>query len=172
MRSRRRTTVLCTIAALATLTAACGDDPSDAVGAGSEAPVEDLASTLPPAGGTGSGTVVVDSRSYGFEADVCALTPVSHKGSAYDLYVHGEGVSGNDSFEIEVVRTAGDDGSRIETVLLSMPDNRIITANNVVPTGQTQDRLAVSDTLLSGEIEFVTTGDSDAVSGRVDVTCS
>lgn len=171
MRTRRRTGVLCTLAAVALLSSACGDDPSEAVGAGAEAPVEDLASTLPPAGGTGTGTIVINGSSYGFDADVCALTPVSHQGRAYDLYVHGGGTMNGDAFEIEVLRTAGDDGTRIEQVSISYGEGQLIASNNLVPEGQTQDQLAVSDTLLSGTMSFDSTGNSVQGEGQVDLTC-
>lgn len=171
MRSRR-VALICSIAALAALTTGCGDDPSPAVGAGAEAPPEDLASTLPPAGGTGRGTIQIDGSSYGFDADVCALTPVSHRGMAYDLYVHGAGNLGGTQFEVEVLRTAGDDGTRIESVRIDTGEGRVITANNAVPTGQTQDELAVSDTLLSGEMDFTSTNHEVQGEGRVDVTCA
>jgi hypothetical protein len=172
MRSRRCATTLCSVLAVAALASACGGDPGDAVGAGGEAPTPDLASTLPPAGGTGAGTIVIGSDSYGFDADVCALTPVSHRGSAYDFYVHGSGTRGGESFEVEVLRTAGDAGTRIETVSITFGAQDVITANNVVPNGQVQDRLAVSDTLLSGTGEFASTDDVTAEEGRVDLTCS
>jgi hypothetical protein len=171
MRTRRRAGMLCSLAAVALFSAACGDDPSEAVGAGAEAPVEDLASTLPPAGGTGTGVVTLAAGSYGFDADVCALTPVSHEGTAYDLYVHGEGTMNGTSFELEVLRTAGDDGTRIEQVNISYGEGRIITANNLVPEGRTQDKLAVSDTLLSGAMEFDSSGNEIHGEGQIDLTC-
>jgi len=172
VRSRRCAATLCSVLAVAALATACGGDPGDAVGAGGDAPAPDLASTLPPAGGTGAGTIVVGSESYGFDADVCALAPVSYQGAAYDLYVHGTGTRGDESFEVEVLRTAGDTGTRIETMSITFGPQNVITANNVVPDGQTQDRLAVSDTLLSGTGAFASTNDATSEEGRVDLTCS
>jgi hypothetical protein len=171
MLSRRRAGMLCSLAAVALFSAACGDDPSEAVGAGAEAPVEDLASTLPPADGSGTGVVTLVTGTYGFDADVCALTPVSHEGTAYDLYVHGEGMKDGTEFQLEVLRTAGDDGTRIEQVNISYGEGRLITANNLVPEGQTQDKLAVTDTLLSGSMEFDSSGNEVQGEGQIDLTC-
>lgn len=166
--NRRLATSLCSLVALAVLVTACGDDPAPAVGEG--APDSASPSTLPAAGGSGTGSVVVDDRSWTFDADVCTLSPASHAGRDYDYYIHG---TTDDGTEVEVFRAVSDDGNRIETVRV-MPDSSatLIAATVVVPQGQLAGRVSVSETLLSGELDFDSTGGAVGGPGRVDVTCS
>lgn len=165
--NRRLATSLCSLLALAALVTACGDDPAPAVGEGS--PDSASPSTLPPAGGSGTGSVVVDDRSWAFDADVCTLTPASHAGRDYDYYVHG---ATDDGTEVEVFRAVSDDGNRIETVRVMPDPATLIAATVVVPQGQLAGRVSVSETLLSGELDFDSTGGAVGGAGRVDVACS
>lgn len=166
--NRRVAPVLCSLVALATFATACGDDPAPAVGDGA-APEAASESTLPPAGGSGAGTVVVGDRSWPFEADVCTLEPANHGGRDFDYYVHG---LTEDGVEVEVYRSVSDEGNRIETVRVAPDASTLVAATVVVPAGELADRLTVTPTLLSGEVEFDSTGGVAEGPGRVDVTCS
>lgn len=172
MSSRRLAVTLCSVAAFATLATACGDDPAPAAAAGDTVPAAALPDDLPAAGGTGTGSIVVGVDTFAFDADVCSLEPASHLGRKYDLYVHGEGSNGDQTYAVSVYRSVSDDGNRVEALEIVPGAGELIAATNVVPVGQTSDLLAVSGSLLSGEMAFVATGDDDAAIGRVDLTCS
>lgn len=172
MSSRRLAVTLCSVAVFATFATACGDDPAPAVGAGGTVPAPTLPDDLPAADGTGTGTITVGEDIYAFDAEVCSLDAVSHQGRSYDLYVHGQGSSSGEDFSVSVYRSVSDAGQRVEALEIVPGEGQLIAATNVVPTGQTTDLLTVSGSLVSGEMEFIATGDDAATIGRVDLTCS
>lgn len=171
MSSRRLAVTLCSVAAFATLATACGDDPVPAAGAGDAVPTAALPDDLPAAGGTGTGSIVVGDDTFVFDADVCSLQPANHLGRSYDLYVHGTGSNGDQTYAVSVYKSVSDDGNRVEALEIVPGEGELIAATNVVPVGQTSDLLDVSGSLVSGEMAFVATGDDAATTGRVDLTC-
>lgn len=172
MSSRRLAATFCSLAVFAIVATACGDDPAPAVGAGGTVPAPALPADLPAADGTGTGTITVGEEIYAFDAEPCSLGAVSHQGRSYDLYVHGQGSIGGEDYSVSVYRSASDDGRRVEALEIVPAEGQLIAATNVVPTGETSDLLSVSGSLVSGEMEFVATGEDTATMGRVDLTCS
>jgi hypothetical protein len=167
MSPQRLASSVAVLAAVVILGTACGDDPAPAVGDGGDAASE---STLPPAGGTGTGEIVIGERSYPFDADVCALSPASHEGRDYGLFAHGTGTGAAGSYEVEVFQAVADDGSQVETLRIIPGEGEVIAATNVVNDGET-GRLAVSGSLVSGEMDFVSTNDVVTGTGIVNLTC-
>lgn len=165
---RRLATTAASVAVVALLATACGDDPADdAAGAGG------VASTLPSSAGapTGSGSLLLDDVTYAFEADVCSLTPVNHQARDFEVYVHGSGENDGVEYEIEVTRTAVGQGNAIETITFDRGDGQLAAATNSTTVSGT--RLDVSSTVLTGDLDFVATADDLPIGvGAVSIACS
>ena len=165
---RRLATAVCSLAALSLLATACGDDPAEPGSAGSASE-----STLPPSSEapTGTGSLTIASETYAFDADVCALEPVSHAGRDYQVYVHGTGGTDDATFEVLVTHTVSGSGNLIETITMDPGGDRLAGATSSPRDGEAP-RLSVSSSLLEGEMEFVGTDDVPIGTGVISVTCA
>jgi hypothetical protein len=170
MSPRRLATSLCSIAAVALLATACGDDPADGTAAGSGT----SESTLPSSEGapTGSGSIAIEGVTYAFDADICSLTPVNHEARDFQLYVRGTGTQDDLDYEVEVFRTVSASGNQIETINFNPGEGQLAAATNSV-SDASPARLEVSASVLTGEMDFVATAeDLPLGAGTVGVTCS
>lgn len=167
MTPRRIATALCSLAAVSLLATACGDDPGEASGAGTSE------STLPSSEGapTGSGSLTIDGVAYPFDADVCSLTPVNHEARDFELYVHGTAPE-DQGYEVEVFRTSSGSGNLIEVVNFDPGEGQLAAASNAV-TETSGERFEVASSVLTGELDFVATGDDLPLGpGTISVTCN